>query len=112
MTVQTKADLLRIQEEMREARASETHHVYVCGGGGCISTGCQQTKDAVVEYLTQTDLAKTVGMTFTGCMGLCTLGPVLVIEPEGVFYVKVSPQMAKEILYHHIGHGRIIEAYT
>ncbi|MDR0897894.1 MAG: NAD(P)H-dependent oxidoreductase subunit E, partial [Oscillospiraceae bacterium] len=112
MTVQTKADLLRIQEEMREARASETHHVYVCGGGGCISTGCQQTKEAVEEYLTQTDLNKHVGMTFTGCMGLCTLGPVLVIEPEGVFYVKVSPQMAKEILYHHIGHGRIIEAYT
>ncbi|MCL1964545.1 MAG: FAD-dependent oxidoreductase [Firmicutes bacterium] len=112
MIVKTKGDLQKTREDVRAAREAYTKHVFVCGGGGCVSTGCMDTKAAVEEYLRNTELAQTVGMTFTGCMGLCAFGPVMLVEPEGVFYVNVTPQKAKEILYHHIGHGKIMEEYT
>ncbi len=112
MTIKTVRDLQKVAKEFNEAQEPFKSHVFVCGGGGCYSAGCLATRDAVTEYLTQTGLDKTVGVTFTGCMGLCALGPVMYIMPEGVFYVKVTAAMAKEILYNHIGHGKVLEEYT
>ena len=112
MTIENIGDLLEIASAYQAEREGFTHHVYVCGGGGCISSNCIQTRDALVEYLTEKELTDTVGTTFTGCMGLCALGPVMVVEPEGVFYVKVTPQMAREIVDRHILGGQIVEEYT
>ena len=112
MTIKNIGDLLEIASAYQAEREGFPHHVYVCGGGGCISSNCIQTRDALVEYLTEKELTDTVGTTFTGCMGLCALGPVMVVEPEGVFYVKVTPQMAREIVDRHILGGQIVEEYT
>ncbi len=112
MTVQTISDLSRIAKEYNDGLAKYTNHIMVCGGGGCISTGCVATRDAVKECLSERGLSDSVGATYTGCMGLCALGPILLVEPKGVFYVKVTPQMVQEIIQAEIIENRTIEAYT
>ena len=82
MDIKTKADLLAIKKAYLEARDTR-YHITVCGGGGCVSSGCLATRDAVAQFLEEKQLASEAGLTFTGCMGLCSLGPLLMIEPEG-----------------------------
>ncbi len=112
MMVKSVDELQRIAREFTEGREKYTQHILVCGGGGCISTGCTATRDAVSSYLAERGLTESVGATFTGCMGLCALGPIMVIQPQGTFYVKVTPQMAREIIDRQIIGGETIEAYT
>ncbi|HPY95108.1 MAG TPA: NAD(P)H-dependent oxidoreductase subunit E, partial [Clostridia bacterium] len=111
MDIKTKADLLAIKKAYLEARDTR-YHITVCGGGGCVSSGCLATRDAVAQFLEEKQLASEAGLTFTGCMGLCSLGPLMMIEPEGVLYVKVTPEMARDIIGRHIIVGEIAEEYT
>ncbi|MEG1661358.1 MAG: NAD(P)H-dependent oxidoreductase subunit E, partial [Clostridiales bacterium] len=105
-------DLENINQSYTEKQAAFKHHIYVCGGGGCISSNCIATRDAVIECLKENKLEDKVAVTFTGCMGTCAVGPVVYIEPEGVFYTKVTAKKAFEIVESHVIDGRIIEDYT
>ena len=110
MQVKTKGDLEKIKKSASESNQSGEKHILVCGGGGCISTGCAETRGAVSSYLNEKGLS--VRTTFTGCMGLCAFGPLLLVEPEGVLYVKVTPSMAREIIDSHVAGGQVVEAFT
>ncbi len=106
------ADLQSVAKAYNDAKAQYTHHIYTCGGGACISSGCIATRDAVEEYLKEKNLTQTCGATFTGCMGLCALGPVMIVQPEGTFYVRVTPERAREIIDKHVIGGQIVTPYT
>ncbi|MCL1795905.1 MAG: hydrogenase, partial [Clostridia bacterium] len=112
MKIKTAGDLQSIATKITKQRAAYQRRVYVCGGGGCISSDCLKTRDAVLQSVADQGLAGKVSVTFTGCMGLCALGPVLKVEPDGVFYVKVTPLMAEEIIRRHIIGGEIVEEFT
>ncbi|MEG1537307.1 MAG: NAD(P)H-dependent oxidoreductase subunit E, partial [Clostridiales bacterium] len=112
MSIKTMKDLENIKQSYTEKQAAFKHHIYVCGGGGCISSNCIATRDAVIECLKENKLEDKVAVTFTGCMGTCAVGPVVYIEPEGVFYTKVTAKKAFEIVESHVIDGRIIEDYT
>ena len=113
MTKITSAgDLQSIAKAYNDAKAGFSHHIYTCGGGACVSSGCIATRDAAAEYLKEKNLTKTCGATFTGCMGLCSLGPVMIVEPEGTFYIHVTPEKAREIIDRHVIGGQIVEEYT
>ena len=104
MTKITSAgDLQSIAKAYNDAKAGFSHHIYTCGGGACVSSGCIATRDAAAEYLKEKNLTKTCGATFTGCMGLCSLGPVMIVEPEGTFYIHVTPEKAREIIDREYG---------
>ena len=112
MIIKNSGDLKTIADAYKGERAGYAHHVYVCGGGGCVSSGCIATRDATSAFVEAHNLTNSVGITFSGCMGLCALGPVMYIEPEGAFYVKVTPAIAEEILNKHLIGGQIAEEYT
>lgn len=112
MSIKTIQDLQNIKKSFLEKQAQYKHHVYVCGGGGCISTNCLQTRDAVLDCIKQNNLEDDVAVTLTGCMGTCAVGPVMYIEPEGIFYTKVNVKKAIEIIEAHIIEGRILADYT
>lgn len=57
-------------------------HVLVCGGGGCISSGCLKVKDALLNAIEELGLSSEVKVVVTGCMGPCQLGPMILIYPE------------------------------
>lgn len=84
-------------------------HVLVCAGAGCISSGCQGVKNALLESISRLGLEREVKVVETGCMGPCDLGPVIVVYPEGVFYRKLKPADAVEIAEEHLLKGRVVE---
>lgn len=84
-------------------------HVLVCAGAGCVSSGCQAVKDALTTSIQAFGLEKEIKVIETGCIGTCDLGPVIVVYPEGVFYRKVKPQDAQDIVEQHLLKGRVVE---
>jgi len=80
--------------------------VLLCSGTACQSSGSDQVKRALLEALGSHDLLSEVQIVETGCMGPCELGPVLLVYPEGTFYVRVKPDDAAEIVSEHFLKGR------
>lgn len=88
--------------------------VLVCGGTGCTSSGSAQVREEFEKQIRENGLAEEVKLVRTGCFGLCALGPVVIVYPDGTFYSRVKPEDVKEIVTEHLLKGRIVErlAYT
>ena len=84
-------------------------HVLVCGGTGCTSSGSQSVQAAFLENIEAYGLQDEVKLVQTGCFGLCALGPVVIIYPDGTFYSRVTPEDVKEIVEEHLLKGRVVE---
>ena len=84
-------------------------HVLVCGGTGCTSSGSQLVQKAFQENIEAYGLGEEVKLVQTGCFGLCALGPVVIIYPDGTFYSRVTPEDVKEIVEEHLLKGRVVE---
>ncbi len=84
-------------------------HVLVCGGAGCVSSGCKAVQHALVDELQQAGISDEIKIVETGCIGTCDLGPVLVVYPEGTFYRKVQPEDARDIVREHLLKGRTVD---
>ena len=72
--------------------------VLLCQGTSCMSNGAPSVREALKEALHKAGLEKEVEIITTGCMGICELGPIMVIYPDGVFYQRVKPDDAEDIL--------------
>lgn len=83
-------------------------HVLVCGGTGCTSSGSQQIIDTFEAEIKKNGLDKEVQVVRTGCFGLCALGPVVIVYPEGSFYSRVKAEDVAEIVSEHLLKGRIV----
>ena len=84
-------------------------HVLVCGGTGCTSSGSVKIKDALIEEIAKKGLDEEVKVVGTGCFGLCALGPVVIVYPEGTFYSCVTPEDVPEIVEEHFLKGRPVQ---
>ena len=84
-------------------------HILVCGGTGCTSSGSERIITAFEKELAATGLTQEVKVIKTGCFGLCALGPVVVVYPEGAFYSQVKPEDIPEIVEEHLLKGRIVK---
>ena len=83
-------------------------HILVCGGTGCSSSHSQELIDTFHNLLQERGLAGEVQVIKTGCFGLCALGPVVIVYPEGCFYSHVTVEDIPEIVEEHILKGRIV----
>ena len=84
-------------------------HIMVCAGTGCSSSNSPAIIRAFEAELLVHGLENEVKVVQTGCFGLCAMGPVVLIYPEGAFYTHVSPSDVKEIVEEHIIKGRIVQ---
>ena len=84
-------------------------HVLVCGGTGCTSSGSEQIIAELEKEIKAVGLAEEVNVVRTGCFGLCALGPIMIVYPEGSFYSRVKPEDIKEIVDEHLLKGRIVK---
>ena len=82
--------------------------VLVCGGTGCSSSGSAKIRERMVEEIGKAGLAEEVKVVETGCFGLCALGPVMIVYPEGTFYSRVTVDDVPEIVSEHLLKGRIV----
>ena len=83
-------------------------HVLVCGGTGCTSSGSVKIQEEFENQLKQRGLENEIKVVQTGCFGLCALGPVVIVYPEGSFYSMVTVDDVAEIVEEHLLKGRIV----
>ncbi|MBQ7712303.1 MAG: (2Fe-2S) ferredoxin domain-containing protein, partial [Clostridia bacterium] len=84
-------------------------HILVCGGTGCHSNNSANILKAFNEELAKANLTADVQTVQTGCFGLCAVGPVVIIYPEGAFYSCVKVEDVPEIVSEHLVKGRLVE---
>ena len=84
-------------------------HVLVCGGTGCTSSHSAEIIEKLEQELKAKDLENEVKVIKTGCFGLCALGPVMIVYPEGCFYSEVKVEDVPEIVEEHLLKGRMVK---
>ena len=105
------ADLKLYQEELLAQKDPQQAEVIVCYGTGCLAAGAEQVEAALKEALDQAGLDTKVRplIKTTGCRGFCSRGPLVVIQPEGLFYQKVKASDAGEIVQTTLVEGQPVE---
>ncbi|MBF0202378.1 MAG: NADH-quinone oxidoreductase subunit NuoF [Desulfamplus sp.] len=81
----------------------------LCGGTGCDATGSEKVRAALQSQIEKQGLSDEVSIIITGCNGFCAVGPVMVVQPEGIFYQKIQPEDAAEIVESHFLNGTPVE---
>lgn len=105
-----KADLInvrRIVREQAEKLAPATGYrkqVLVCGGTGCTSSHSLKVIEQLEKSLKELNI-NDVLIVKTGCFGLCALGPIMIVYPEGAFYSQMTPEHAKTVAEKHLVKG-------
>ncbi|MBQ8850376.1 MAG: NADH-quinone oxidoreductase subunit NuoF [Clostridia bacterium] len=84
-------------------------HVLICGGTGCTSSGSVKIMETMNSEIAAMGLAEEVKVVGTGCFGLCALGPIMIVYPEGTFYSNVKVEDVHEIVEEHLLKGRPVE---
>ncbi len=84
-------------------------HVLICGGTGCTSSGSKAIQTALEQELAAKGLTEEIKIVQTGCFGLCALGPIMIVYPEGTFYSRVTPEDIPEIVEEHFLKGRVVD---
>ena len=84
-------------------------HVLICGGTGCTSSDSPKIMEKMNEEIAKAGLEKEVKVVQTGCFGLCAIGPIMIVYPEGCFYSRVKVEDVPEIVSEHLLKGRMVE---
>ena len=86
--------------------------VLICGGTGCTSSGSMKIADKLEEVIKEKGIADHVKVVRTGCFGLCALGPIMIVYPEGTFYSMMKEEHIDRIVEEHLINDRIVEEYV
>ena len=84
-------------------------HVLVCGGTGCTSSGSARIRERLEKEIEANGLSDEVCVVKTGCFGLCALGPIMIVYPEGTFYSMVQEEDIPEIVTEHLHKGNVVK---
>lgn len=94
-----------------EHKDSGVRDVLVCGGTGCTSSGSANIIKVLEEEIEKNGLKDKVNVIKTGCFGLCALGPIMIVYPEGTFYSKTDAEHIPEIVEQHLKNGQPVTKY-
>jgi len=100
--------LEEIRAKILDSRDAERICVTVCGGTGCHAYGCMQVAEAFKQEIRQQKLENRVDIRITGCHGFCERGPILVIQPQGIFYQRIQLKDIPEVVSETVVKGEII----
>jgi NADH-quinone oxidoreductase subunit F/NADP-reducing hydrogenase subunit HndC len=87
---------------------NKNYTVFICEGTGCISGKSHEIRQALEQKTTELGL-KNVKIDFTGCHGFCEQGPIAIVEPDGIFYTRLTVKDAEEIVQSHLLSGKPVE---
>ncbi len=117
--IRTIEDLYNLHEDYKEAMNREKMKILVCAGTGCVSSGSLEVYEALKEIVQEKELfvdidlmeggREGVNVSPSGCHGFCEMGPIVRIEPQGYFYVRVSEIDAPEIVEKTVENNEVVE---
>ena len=102
------------------AAADIKHHVFVCNGKSCSAVGSAEVKAAFEKQLEEKNLrfgkeskgrnpSGTIVLTDCSSVGFCSIGPAVMVYPEGIWYAQVSADDVSEIIREHLENGKVVE---
>jgi NADP-reducing hydrogenase subunit HndC len=102
-----------MRESAEEAKKYEGQtfrkNVLICGGTGCTSSDSEKLIAKMREELAKAGLDKEINVVRTGCFGLCALGPIMIVYPEGSFYSRVKVEDIPRIVEEHLKGGKVVK---
>ncbi len=107
-------DLFDLRQKEREAQSTYRRTVLCCGSTACLSSGAQASQDAIQAVITERGLEQDVRLVATGCMGMCSRGPLVKIRTRGeedVLYADVDEAVGRRIAEEHVAEGRRLEEH-
>ena len=110
--IKSIADLQSMKELYQEKMGQYSHLAMVCYGTGCMSSGCKDVRDALVEELEKAGLTNDVAVIERGCMGTCAVGPVVYVLPDETYYTEMTPDRVKDVVKKHFIGGEPVIDYT
>ncbi|MEJ5360172.1 MAG: NADH-quinone oxidoreductase subunit NuoF [Desulfobacterales bacterium] len=81
----------------------------LCGGTGCRANRSEAFHQALQQELEKRGLAEEIKIIETGCNGFCAVGPVMLVQPEGIFYQKLTPEIVPHLVEEHFLKGRPVK---
>ncbi|MBI5029394.1 MAG: NADH-quinone oxidoreductase subunit NuoF [Chloroflexi bacterium] len=102
------ADLEQWRKTLAGARSETKRCITICGGTGCRALSSNGVGTALEAELKKQNLESQIDLKITGCPGFCEQGPLVVIQPERVLYVKVAPRDAPDIITS-LAQGKTVE---
>ncbi|MBD3291447.1 MAG: NADH-quinone oxidoreductase subunit F [Armatimonadia bacterium] len=111
MRIESVKQLQKYRKECREKMQKHSRRVLICCGPGCLASGAQDVSDKFQAILKKKRIKgfSVEALAETGCHGLCQVGPLVVIEPEGIFYIRVHPADVEEIVEETIRNKKIVD---
>jgi len=107
--ISSSDELEAIRKSIIKSRQPNKPCITVCGGTGCLALGVTNVIAAFEQEIQKQGLGTKVGLRITGCPGFCERGPLVVIEPENIFYQRVSVEDVSEIISETVLKGNIID---
>ncbi len=101
------SDITQVEKELIQ---QNIHHVMLCFGTGCISSGAEDVKQAMKEEIEKYNISDKITLVETGCNGFCAGGPIAVVYPGAFFYTKITPEDARKIVSQHLVEGQPVES--
>jgi NADH-quinone oxidoreductase subunit F len=83
--------------------------ISVCSGSGCRAYGSESIFNGLKLEISKNNLSGKVILKRSGCHGFCEKGPIVIIHPEKIIYMKVKPEDAVQIITKTIINGEILE---
>ncbi|MBQ2581151.1 MAG: NADH-quinone oxidoreductase subunit NuoF [Ruminococcus sp.] len=108
-----KADLIKVRRVIAEEgvklaeKTGYRKQVLVCGGTGCQSSGSKKVLEALEDELKAQGIENEILVVRTGCFGLCSLGPIMIVYPEGTFYAQATPEGVRRVVKEHLKEGNV-----
>ncbi len=102
-------ELGRVRQEIRAERDPKAARIAICAGTGCLASGAAEVVAAAKEELARQGLTAEVGCRGTGCHGFCERGPIIVVEPEEICYLGVTPEDVPEIVSQTLQEHKVVD---
>ena len=81
----------------------------LCSGTGCQASRSIPFRDALQKELERQGLSEEIKIVETGCNGFCAVGPVMLVQPEGIFYQRLTPEVVSHLVEEHFLKGRPVQ---
>jgi NADH-quinone oxidoreductase subunit F len=107
--IKSPDELLKLQEKIRASRDPNKPCVTICAGTGCLAYGTQKLIDNFKAEIEKRNLTGTVDVRTSGCHGFCERGPLVVVNPKGIFYQRVKLDDASEIIEKTVLNGEVLD---
>ena len=104
-------DLEKIALRENKYLSSYKSMLMVCTGTGCVAAKGFNIRDKLIKVIKEKNLDNDYLVVSTGCNGFCAAGPIVVVQPEGIFYQKLKEEDIEELVESHLVHGKPVEKF-